>query len=335
MRDRPDLPSDPLSDVLALLQVRSGAALRMTAGGPWALRFPAYPYLKFIAQLRGVLLVQVEGDGAPYRLEAGDCLLMRSGRPYVTATDLALPVQDGPAHFAALRGGPIAWGDSHGAERVEMIAGRFDFDPDARELLEQIAPPELHIPAASPAAPALRALLDLYDRQAGAPEAGARLVTDNLARIALVQVLREPGALEQGWLAALADPKIGAALRLLHGAPAHHWHVEELAQQVAMSRSALALRFRQLVGMAPLQYLQAWRMRLARQALHSEDTPVATLAWRLGYASESAFSAAFKRASGDAPGQYRQKSVRCGVGGSPAHAVIVAGTDRAPDVPAG
>jgi len=131
MRDRPDLhthsPSDPLSDVLALLQVRSGAALRMTAGGPWALRFPAYPYLKVIAQPRGVLLVQVEGDAHPYRLEAGDCLLMRSGRPYTAATDLAPPSQDGPAHFAALHGGAVTWGDPDAEERMEGYASESAF----------------------------------------------------------------------------------------------------------------------------------------------------------------------------------------------------------------
>lgn len=293
--------------MLALLQVRSGAALRMTVGGPWALRFPSYPYLKFIVLLRGSLLVQVEGDAHPYRLEAGDCLLMRSGRPYIAATDLALPAQDGPAHFAGLGGGTVAWGDPDAADGMEMLAGRFEFDALQRDLLEQVAPPELHIRADAQAAPALRTLLDLYGHEAGAPDAGARLVTDGLARIALVQALREPGGARHGWLAALADPKVGAALRLLHGAPERRWSVEALAQEAAMSRSALALRFRQLVGMAPLQYLQAWRMRLARQALRDEETPVATIAWRLGYASESAFSAAFKRSSGCAPGQYRQQ----------------------------
>ena len=293
--------------MLALLQVRRGAALRMRAGGPWALRFPAYPYLKFIALLRGSLAVQVEGDARPYRLEAGDCLLMRSNRPYVAATDLALPAHDGAAHFAALRGDVVAWGDPDAADGMEMLAGRFEFDAFQRDLLEQVVPPELHIRADARAAPVLRALLDLYGNEARAPDPGARLVTDGLARIALVQALRETRGVRQGWLAALADPKIGAALRLLHGAPERRWSVEALARAVAMSRSALALRFRQLVGMAPLQYLQAWRMRLARHALGTEETPVATIAWRLGYASDSAFSAAFKRSSGCAPGAYRQK----------------------------
>lgn len=307
MRDRPDSLPDPLSDVLALLQVRTGAALRMTAGGPWALRFPAYPYLKFIAQLRGTLYVQVDGEPAPYRLCEGDCLLLRSGRPYIAASDPALPAGDGPAHFAALHGGAIAWGD---AGDMEMIAGRFEFDAAQRDLLEQVVPPELHIPASAPAATALRAVLTLYGSEAQAPDAGTRLVTDGLAQIALVQALREAGGAGQGWLGALADPKIGAALRLLHGAPQGRWTVDALARAVGMSRSALALRFRSLVGMAPLQYLHAWRMRLVRQALRRDATPVATIAWNLGYASESAFSAAFRRSSGCPPGQYRQAAAR-------------------------
>lgn len=304
MRDRPEHDTDPLSDVLAVLQVRSGASLRMTAGGPWALRFPAYSYLKFITQLSGTLYVHVDGDAAPYRLEPGDCLLMRSGRPYVAGTDRTLPAADGIAHFTALPcvNGAVSWGEPGG---LEVIAGRFEFDARQRDLLEQIVPPELLVRAASRAAPALHTLLALYRDEVDTSAPGQRALTDALARIALVQALRSQDPAPEGWLAALADPKIGAALSLLHGAPARRWTVADLAGQVAMSRSALALRFRQLVGSTPLHYLQQWRMRLARQALLEEDLPVATLAYRLGYASESAFSAAFRRSTGCAPGQFR------------------------------
>jgi AraC-like DNA-binding protein len=71
-----------------------------------------------------------------------------------------------------------------------------------------------------------------------------------------------------------------------------------------MSRSALAARFKRLVGVAPLGYLQIWRMRLAQQALRDESAPVSSIAYRLGYASESAFSASFKQHTGMAPGQF-------------------------------
>ncbi len=311
MRDRPELSVDPLSDVLSLLRVRGGMPLRLQAGGAWALRFPAYDYLKFIVVLEGGLWVQVDGDAKPYLLAAGDCLVMRSGRPYVTASDLSIPATDGNDHFAHLArdGDTVAWG---APATLVAIAGRFDINPAQRALLARLVPPELHLTADSPAAPALHRLLELFRHEARGP--GSRLVTANVAQMALVQVLRAHGAAAQdGWLAALADPQVGAALQRLHGEPARRWTVQELAADVGMSRSALALRFRQLVGQAPLQYLLQWRMHLAQHALHHEEIPVATLGFRLGYSSESAFSAAFRRWSGQWPGQYRTSVRGAGV----------------------
>ncbi|WP_296950801.1 AraC family transcriptional regulator [uncultured Massilia sp.] len=313
MRARPasgaDDAGDPLSDVLALLRIEGGASLRIAAGGAWSLRLPAYAYLKFIAQIEGRQWILVDGAEAPICLEPGDCLVMHGGRPFVVASDLSLPPVDGVAHFAGAHQGEdgnVRWGD--GEPDVVAVAGRFEVAPAQRALLAEILPPELHVKAASSAAPALRALLDLFRDEAGAGAPGQRLVVANLARIALVQALRAGGAHggADGWLGALADPKVGPALRLLHGDPARHWTLPELAQASGMSRSALALRFKTLVGKAPLQYLQHWRMRLAQQALRQGSEPVATLAWRLGYASESAFSASFKQHTGMAPGQFRR-----------------------------
>lgn len=313
MRARPDPgapPGDPLSDVLALLQVRAGASLRIAAAGAWALRLPSYSYLKFIAQVSGRQWLRIDGGAAPICLQEGDCLVMHGGRSFVVASDLALPAVDGVAHFAAAldrASGNVRWGD--GAPDMVAVAGRFEVDPAQRALLAEILPPALHIRAAARAAPALRALLDLFRDEADADAPGRRVLTADLARIALVQALRAHGEQQAatGWLGALADPRIGPVLRLLHAEPARRWTLPELARAGAMSRSALALRFKALVGSAPLHYLQQWRMRLARQALVQGSEPVATLAYRLGYASESAFSAAFKKSAGVAPGQYRQQ----------------------------
>jgi AraC-like DNA-binding protein len=318
MRARPAdgaaTPGDPLSDVLALLQIRAGTSLRIAAGGAWALRLPAYSYLKFIAQVSGRQWIRVDGSADAICLDAGDCLVMHGGQPFVVASDLALAPVDGVAHFAAAMdhgGANVRWraGAEAGTGAPDMVAvaGRFDVEPAQRALLAEILPPVLHIAAASRAAPALHALLELFRAEGGQDAPGQRLVTAGLARIALVQALRAYGAgnTAQGWLGALADPKIGPVLRLLHGEPARRWTLPELALAGGMSRSALALRFKNMVGSAPLHYLQQWRMRLARQALVQGKEPVATLAYRLGYASESAFSAAFKKSTGVAPGRFR------------------------------
>ncbi len=75
-----------------------------------------------------------------------------------------------------------------------------------------------------------------------------------------------------------------------------------------MSRTAFALRFKALVGRPPLDYLLRWRMRLAARALSSGQPKLAEIALSVGYESESAFSAAFRRVMGYSPKQYRLKS---------------------------
>ena len=74
-----------------------------------------------------------------------------------------------------------------------------------------------------------------------------------------------------------------------------------------MSRTSFAERFRTVAGVPPLTYLHRWRMLLAQRALRDGDARVGSLAFELGYASESAFSTAFKREVGVSPLRYRYR----------------------------
>jgi AraC-like DNA-binding protein len=109
-----------------------------------------------------------------------------------------------------------------------------------------------------------------------------------------------------GWLAGLNDPQVGRALALLHARPSHPWTVEELADRAGISRAALAKRFVELVGEAPIQYLAGWRMHLARQMLRDSTLGIGEIAGRIGYESEAAFNRAFKRAVGSPPALWRR-----------------------------
>jgi AraC-like DNA-binding protein len=133
---------------------------------------------------------------------------------------------------------------------------------------------------------------------------------DAVARDADTQAVRtwmdtDPAA-RTGWLGALADPRIGRALALVHRDPAREWTVAELAGELAMSRSAFAARFTELVGEPAMQYVTRWRMSVALDGLRRDDVTVAQLAGRLGYRSEAAFSRAFKRVVGTSPGAVRR-----------------------------
>lgn len=130
-----------------------------------------------------------------------------------------------------------------------------------------------------------------------------------LPELVLIEVLRAhlatAPAVDHGWLAALRDPILGPALSLVHASPEHRWSIAELAARVAVSRSSLDDRFRTQLGRSPIRYLTEWRMHVAAELLATTDTSVATIARRVGYDSEEAFSRAFKRARGLSPSHWR------------------------------
>jgi AraC-like DNA-binding protein len=158
--------------------------------------------------------------------------------------------------------------------------------------------------------PALAGAVALVRTELTADRPGTSMVLDRLLDVLLVGCLRALWAQQLRppiWAGVPQDPAVGAALRALHTRPEHPWTVAELAREAALSRAALARRFAAEVGSPPLTYLTDWRMRLAREALMEEGGTLASVARQIGYASEYAFAAAFKREVGDAPGRWRAR----------------------------
>ena len=311
MRDR---PGDPIEDVLGLLHVQTAVSSGLRAGGAWCIRFGPYAHVKFTTVLRGACWLAPEG-GEAVRLEEGDCYLASTGHAYRLGSDLSLPAAEAAAVFSRVGADRIA---RHGVGEpvVELLGGSFTFAARNAALLLDTLPPVVVIrrdDAAAPrAAEAVRwAMAQLAAEGAGGTaEPGASVIVERLADILLVQALRVvsaagAGAGLPGWLPALAHPQIGEALRLMHAEPGRRWTVAALAHAVGLSRSSFAERFRALVGVPPLEYLQRWRMHAAAEALQERGRTVASVAFDAGYASESAFSAAFKRTMGQAPTHHR------------------------------
>ena len=132
-----------------------------------------------------------------------------------------------------------------------------------------------------------------------------------LPELLLVEVLRlhlaTAPAATHGWLAALHDPVLAPAMALVHREPERRWTVADLAAEVAVSRSLLDERFRRVLGRSPIRYLAEWRMHLAADLLRTTDLGVTAVARRVGYEAEEAFSRAFKRHHGVAPGTWRNR----------------------------
>src|SRR5271155_5256607 len=161
--------------------------------------------------------------------------------------------------------------------------------------------------------------LERMSQELREPQPGGFLVAQQLAYMMLVQALRlhlaEGASGGVGWLFALADKQMGAAIAAMHDDPKHQWTLQALAERAGMSRSTFALKFKATVGVSPMEYLTRWRMLLAGDRLTNSSDPVSVIALSLGYESESAFSTAFKRVMGSSPRQYS----RSGTTVSPSH----------------
>ncbi len=291
---------DPLSNVLSALGARSVRGTRLEASGDWALSFQGRGRLKFVAIVRGRCWLLLP-DTAPEALEGGDVFLL-SNTPYTVASDPAMEPVDGMPLYEPPGQDIVRLGD--GGETVMVGGGSAFADGEAAFVLEAL-PAFLRIDRASPGAGAVARTLALLEAEVGDERLGASLVTERLAEILLVEAIRAyvgTGAADRvGWIAALSDRRIGAALRLMHGEVARPWTASTLAAEVGMSRSAFTQRFSTRVGRPPLDYLIHWRMVLARGKLSESCASVASVATEVGYNSQSAFAHAFKRTFGYTP----------------------------------
>lgn len=305
------MSSDPFSDILRFTNAESLVTGGFTAGGAWAIRFPAPDKIKFFAVVKGTCWVCIDGEAEPIHFGTGDVGLLTAKRSFILASDPDVPPIEAMSVFSAAGKSEAMLGDG---QDFAHIGGHVLLDPASGRLLSDVLPPWIHVPAASPQATTFHWLLNQLIEERSADLPGAQLVSAQLSQLLFIQVLRAhlqvSGPMSSGWLRALGDPRISPALRLMHGDPARSWRLDELAKACAMSRTTFAFHFRTIAGIAPLTYLAEWRMRLAERTLREkQNTPVAVVGHSLGYTSESAFSNAFKRMTGHSPKAYRKAAL--------------------------
>ncbi len=297
---------DPLSDVLSLLKPRNYLSAGLEAGGDWSIQFPdQQAAIKCGAVVSGQCWLSVEGVPDAVRLDTGDCFLLPRGRPFRLASDMTLTPVDAGKVFSPARTGGVT--SHNGGGDFLLVSSRFALCGNHAGILLRMLPPIVHIRKESGDSvlrwPVERMMQELRERQPG-----GFLVVEHLAHMILIEALRlhmaEGLRGGVGWLFALADKQVGAAITAMHDDPAHGWTLQALAERAGMSRSTFALKFKETVGASPMDYLTRWRMLLAGDRLANSSDPISVIALSLGYESESAFSTAFKRVMGRSPRQY-------------------------------
>lgn len=316
MKGLPKAPVDPLGESLQLLRMSATLYTRCYFTAPWGLQLPSFEgMLMFHVITLGSCWLEVEG-AAPRLLKQGDFVLVPRGTGHALLGDpksKATALFDMAREYLSERYEIIR--HAGGGAPTELICGTMQVDsPSATQLLTLLPPvigPEVSSPSHKDW---LQSTLRLMAEEAGEAKLGREVLLARLADVVVVHAIRswiehDPAA-QTGWLNALRDKQVGRAIALIHGDPAHPWTLASLAEEVAMSRSAFATRFAEMVGIPVIQYVTQWRMQVAMSLLKSDDARVADVAARLGYQSEAAFSRAFKRFMGISPGTVRRSTIR-------------------------
>ncbi len=301
---------DVLTDVLRTFELKGWLSSRRELASPWRYDFAPSKDSVFHILAFGEAHLEVEGEAEPILVENGDVLLFPTGHPH-TLYDAPTSPLTRLVHldYNPQRGYEVVFRE--GAEpKPLLLCGAFHFDyPSNFPLLNRL-PQLIHIRGTQGRMEeGFADIVRMLARESASQRHGADVMLNRLTELLFIQVIRlwidqKPEA-SVGWVGALRDQPISAALGLIHQSPERRWRVQELAEAAALSRSAFSARFTELVGEPPMTYLTRWRMLRATRLLKNEVS-METIADQLGYESEAAFRKAFKREVGIPPAQYRK-----------------------------
>lgn len=296
--------SDPLSEVISLLQPRAVFSKSISGAGRWGVRYADFGQPSFCAVLEGSCRLAVDGQHA-LTLETGDFVLLPATPGFtLSGFEPVAPERIDPKVTSAPTG-EVRHGRRGGRPDVRLLGGYFVFDSSNAALLVSLLPALVHVRGAE----RLSAIVRLVGEESGERRSGRELVLTRLVEVLLIEALRSTSGEDAppGLLRGLTDTRLASAMRQMHADPARSWTVAQLARKAALSRSTFFERFTRTVGMPPMEYLIAWRMAVAKDLLRRHDIGIAEVAERVGYGSATTFSTAFSRHVGQPPSLYARK----------------------------
>lgn len=302
--------NDVLSEVLTLIRLRGELVYTAFLSEPWGLQFQQGPaHFHFVKT--GKAWVTSAG-GKPTEVSEGDLVLLPLGKGHVITDALGSPFEQievvATEHFnreeLVLRHGG-------GGHMTQLVGGFFSFEGSPLPAVMSALPSVIHIPRGDAGSPAwLEAISSFLVAETQQPNPGSSLMISRLIDLLVIRTLRSWAAIEanrMGWLGGLGEEGIGRVLSAMHADPFRHWTIQSFAKIAGMSRSIFAERFTKAVGEPPLRYLSRWRLTLAADLLRSSGLKVTEVAYRSGYASDAAFSRAFKTHFGYAPSEAKHQ----------------------------
>ena len=318
---------DPITDMFRTMHVNAFGLHRLEATAPWGVRQQNQNEERvtlsgkektptdsahFAMLSRCNCWLSVEGISEPIPLTGGDCFLLAPGTSIVLRDSPRTRPRWTFREIGADANGNVAQCGGSGAPTT-IVCGSLSFDRGGLKPITQFLPNFILIKADQARTLALHTTMQALASEMAEQAPGSGVVASRLAEVLFIQILRAYIASEpernRGWLRAVFDPQIGTALTAFHDRVGAPWTVESLSEAAGVSRSAFAVRFKDLLGQTPLEYVTEWRMQKAMRLLEQRDKKLIDVARSVGYESDAAFSKAFKRVVGASPGEYLKRGL--------------------------
>lgn len=297
--------SDPLTEVVNLLQPQAVFANAITGRGEWAVRYSKYGQPSFCIMLEGSCRLAVDGHEV-VTISAGDFVFLPTTPSFTLSSCAeALPILLDPRSVGG-DAGELRYGEQSGEPEMRSLGGAFMFGSASPQLLISLLPRVVHVQGSR----RLAALVAMVGDEYASRMPGAEFMLSRLAGMMLIEAMRSCAvdSAPPGLLRGLGDKRLSAALHAMHAEVGRPWTIAQLANAAALSRSVFFDRFTRAVGAPPMEYLLGWRMEIAKHLLRDERMTVGEVAERVGYASTSTFSTAFSRHFGVPPLRYARST---------------------------
>lgn len=320
---------DLLSDVLREVRLTGSVYFDVHAGAPWVATTPGAASIcaGVMPEVEHVIGFHIVLDGRgwaqlmsgtaqpPVCLDAGDAVIIARGDGHSISSE---PGKHAVPNVELYRRPtsdtlPFVLHEFGGSgEKTRFICGFLGCNARPYNPVLEALPPLLHVRRSSAAGLLTFDLMRIALEESRERRAGGETILAKISELMFLHAVRQYidtlPAESTGWLAALRDRHVNAALRAMHARPAEAWTLDTLAREAAQSRTAFSMRFTQVMGMPPIQYLSKWRLQLAAGMLDRQGMSIAQIAAEVGFGSEAAFNRAFKRDMGVPPGAWRQRN---------------------------
>ncbi|MFC4526743.1 AraC family transcriptional regulator [Dyella halodurans] len=298
--------ADPLAEVVTLLQPSAPFSKIVSGAGRWGVRRSEAGRPFYCVILEGSCRLAVDGH-EPIDLQEGDFVLIPSADGFTMSSLTPATPEDFDTPPVALSHGEFRLGIQCGSHDVRLLIGYCVFGSPDAALLVSLLPQLMHVRGER----RLTTIVQLVGDESRDLRPARDVILARLLEVLFIEALRSSAgpAASPGLMRGLADERLAFALRQMHESPTRPWTVAQLAKEAALSRSAFFERFGRAVGVAPMEYLLAWRMALAKNLLRRKEGGIAEVAARVGYSSASTFSVAFTRHVGLPPTRYAQEQL--------------------------